>query len=169
MGLFWRRARRTRAEFPHVDPATSTDQGHRHELLVQLHAYVESFAAEQTAWYMANRVVRQIASLGIRFISLLFIFLGGICPLLPKDNPHLPAPDLQLGYFLIAIGGGLLLFDRLFGISAAWMRFIIAAFEIDSLLDAFRMRWVKIQLEAKDVESLDTFWALVDAADDAIG
>ena len=144
--------------------------GHRHELLVQLHAYVKSFAAEQTAWYMANRVVRQIASLGIRFISLLFIFSrGDLPPFSPKENPHLPAPDLQLGYFLIAIGGGLLLFDRLFGISAAWMRFIIAAFEINSLLDAFRMRWVKIQLEAKDVESLDTFWVLVDAADDAIG
>ena len=89
--------------------------------------------------------------------------------MLPKDIPYSPGPDLQpWGYLLIGIGGGLLLFDRLFGISAGWMRFIIAAFEIDALLDDFRMRWLKIPLEAKDNEAIDTFRAHIVAAEDAI-
>jgi hypothetical protein len=45
------------------------------------------------------------------------------------------------------------------------MRFIWAAFEIEALLDEFRIRWMKSQLEA---ESPETFHALISAAEDAI-
>ena len=107
------------------------------------------------------------------FFSLLFLFLGGLCPLLPKEIP----PSLissfvrnvePWGYTLIGLGGGLLLFDRLFGISSSWMRFIWAYFEIGELLDEFRVRWIKTQLEAADAQSHDTFQALVAVAEDAI-
>jgi hypothetical protein len=72
------------------------------------------------------------------------------------------------GYLLIGIGGGLMLFDRLFGISASWMRFISASLEIEALLDEFRMRWLRAQLEAEEPQSPDTFQALIAAAADAI-
>jgi hypothetical protein len=150
------------------DPATLADPANRQKLLVQLHAYVESLAAEQSAWYMRNRVVRQVASLWIRFFSLLFLFLGGLCPLLPKDTLIAGSPVLPWGYVLIGIGGGLLLFDRLFGISSSWMRFIWTAFEIEALLDEFRILWMKSQLEAEDAKSSETFQALVAAAEDTI-
>jgi hypothetical protein len=139
----------------------------RHKLLTQLHTYVESFAAEQADWYKSHCFIRQIASLWLRFFSLLFFFLGGLCPLLPKSIPHVGDPE-PWGYALIGIGGGLLLFDRLFGISSSWMRFIWAFLEIEEQLDKFRMRWTRIQLEANDPQSHDTFRALVSAAEDAV-
>jgi len=116
-----------------------------------------------------HAVQRQIASLWIRFLSLLFLFLGGLCPFLPKDIPHAPVQDLRpWGHLLIGIGGGLLLFARPFGVSSSWMRFIWASFEIKALLGGFRMRWVKTLLEAKDTQSFDTFRALIVIVGDAI-
>jgi hypothetical protein len=155
MGLFWNRDRPSQAVFPQIDPKKT-----RHELLEELHAYVKTFAIEQRDWYMRNRVSRGRISSGIRFFSLLFLFLGGLCPLVPRGIhiAYLPVSDfLSLGYFLLGIGGGLLLFDRLFDFSAAWMRYVLAAFEINSRLDEFRMSWVRIiLLGAKDGLSDDT-------------
>jgi hypothetical protein len=174
VGLFARRGQASRAAFPIVDPAMLADPATCQKLLAELHAYVESFATDQSSWYKRNRVVRQVASLWIRFFSLLFLFFGGLCPLLPKNIPGSPVQDFgPWGYVLIGIGGGLLLFDRLFGVSSSWMRFIWAAFEIEALLDEFRMRWIRIGttkpiLGATDAKSPDTFQALITAAEEAI-
>lgn len=171
--MFSRRQQPSRAEFPQVDLAAMAGPEDRRKALVELRAYVESLAAEQSAWYKNNRVTRQIVSLWIRFFSLFFLFVGGLCPLLPKDTPSSLIGSLirnvePWGYTLIGLGGGLLLFDRLFGISSSWMRFIWAYFEIGELVDEFRMRWIKTQLEAADAQSADTFQALVAIAEDAI-
>jgi hypothetical protein len=161
--------RPSRTVFPDVNPIVLANPADRRTLLTKLHTYVESFAAEQSGYYMRGRLAHAAVSLCIRFFSLLFLFLGGLCPLLPRDVPALPAIDFQpWGYLLIGIGGGLMLFDRLFGISASWMRFISASLEIEALLDEFRMRWLRAQLEAEEPQSPDTFQALIAAAADAI-
>jgi hypothetical protein len=42
---------------------------------------------------------------------------------------------------LLAAGGGLVLFDKLFGVSSAWMRFMSTAQELEAQLDVFRVEW----------------------------
>lgn len=173
--LFARRQKLFRADFPQVDLAVLTTPEDRQKVLVELRKYVESFAVEQSAWYKDNRVARGIASLWIRFTSLLLLLLGGICPLLPKDIPA-ASPLINSfvrsaepwGYALIGLGGGLLLFDRLFGISSSWMRFINAHLELEELLSEFKVSWLKTQLGAVDARSPETFQALFNIADDAI-
>jgi hypothetical protein len=92
-------------------------------------------------WYRRKKAPRQTISLWIRFFSLVLAFAGGLCPLLPSNSR---LPDLQpYGYLLLGAGGGLLLFDKLFGISSAWMRFVHAALEIEACMHAFRMEWIK--------------------------
>ena len=149
-----------------MDPIVLANPADRRTLLTKLHTYVESFAIG----LLHARPPCTCSGVSLYSIfSLLFLFLGGLCPLLPRDVPALPAIDFQpWGYLLIGIGGGLMLFDRLFGISVSWMRFISASLEIEALLDEFRMRWLRAQLEAEEPQSPDTFQALIAAAADAI-
>jgi len=166
---FFHRVQADRVGFPYTAPSELSDPRNRQKLLADLRAYVESVAAEQIVWYKKSRVSRQIASLWIRFCSLLFLFLGGLCPLLPRDLPRSPVQDFEpWGYLLIGIGGGLLLFDRLFGISSSWMRFIWASFEIEALLDDFRISWLKILLEDKESDSLEALQPFLATADNTI-
>jgi hypothetical protein len=77
-------------------------------------------------------------SVFLRCTALLLAIVGGLCPLLPEMSK---VDASRYGYILLAAGGGLLLFDKHFGLSSSWMRFMAAAQEIEALLDAFRVDW----------------------------
>jgi hypothetical protein len=97
---------------------------------------VENTAYKFAGWYRKHKAPRQIVSLWIRGMSLAFLLAGGLCPLIPLILFQM---DMHpWGYFFLAFGGGLLLFDRLFGISSAWMRDISTAQQIEARFDAFR-------------------------------
>jgi hypothetical protein len=121
-------------------------------VLDALHNYVENLAVHHWTWYMNHRRRRLVASFNIRMFSLIFLFAGGLCPLLSKSWPSSPIDFDSWGYVLIAVGGGLLLFDRLFGLSSSWMRDIAAALQIDALRGGFRMQWISIQSEPEPGE-----------------
>jgi hypothetical protein len=121
--------------------------------LQQVFAYVQGVGFRNSVWYRRKKRSRQILSLWLRFASLSLLLAGGLCPLVPLGllsfNPQ------GYGYLLLAAGGGLLLFDRLFGISSAWMRYMIATQEIELILERFRFDWLKAQVNQRDVQQTD--------------
>jgi hypothetical protein len=156
--------------FPKIPPLLPEDAEKREEILTGLRTYVEALATHYYTWYMEKRKPRQVISLWIRAISLCFIFLGGLWPLIPvdiPDNPHF----LSWGYVLIGIGGGLLLFDKYFGLSSAWMRYIVAAEDINTVIDGFRMRWLQGQMGVKEPgtdNAPDRFQVLITLVDQTV-
>jgi hypothetical protein len=145
------------AVFPRIDLQKPLEAVDRFRVLDEVYSYVEAFGSEQLRWYKEKKrlLLRQVASLWIRFVSLLFLLVGFLCPLLPSRfsdwiTDWFRTPPSQFGYFMIAFGGGLLLFDRLFGVSSSWMRFAWAHLEIEGLLDEFRIAWLKTRLLAAD-------------------
>jgi hypothetical protein len=116
------------------------------ESLLALYCYVESIGRDNANWYRRKKAPRQVFSLWIRLLSLIFALAGGLCPLLPSNSPF---PDAQrYGYLLLGVGGGLFLFDRLFGISSAWMRYMLAALEIEASMHSFNVQWIKARAAA---------------------
>jgi SMODS and SLOG-associating 2TM effector domain 2 len=115
----------------------------RHSLR-QIFTYVQVVGSRSSSWYRQKKRSRQIISVLVRLASLSLLLLGGLCPLIPLGlltfNPQ------AYGYLLLAAGGGLLLFDRLFGISSSWMRYMIATQQIELTLELFRISWLKIQV-----------------------
>ena len=54
----------------------------------------------------------------------------------------------QLGYLLIGIGAGCLGFDRFFGYSSGWMRYITTSMAIERSLEEFRFDWVALMTKS---------------------
>lgn len=94
-----------------------------------------AFARAHASWYRRKKRRVQNLSKVTRFTAISFLVLGGIMPLLDQAGISV-APNA--GYVLLAIGGACLLADRIFGISAGWARYMVAAIDIEALAEAFR-------------------------------
>jgi hypothetical protein len=111
---------------------------HKSAELCMMYDHAVAAAERNIDWYRSKKAPKQRLSLVVRCTALLLAIVGGLCPLFSEMSKI----DLsRYGYILLAAGGGLLLFDKLFGLSSSWMRFMGAAQEIEALLDAFRVDW----------------------------
>jgi hypothetical protein len=106
--------------------------------LCMLYDYAVAAAGRNINWYRTKKKPTQRLCLFVRCAALFLAIVGGLCPLLPELGK---IDASRYGYILLAAGGGLLLFDKLFGLSSSWMRFMAAAQEIEALVDAFRVDW----------------------------
>jgi hypothetical protein len=106
--------------------------------LCAVYKHAVAAAERNINWYLTKKKPKQQLSYFVRCTALLLAIVGGLCPLLPEVGK---IDASRYGYILLAAGGGLLLFDKLFGLSSSWMRFMAAAQEIEALLDAFRVDW----------------------------
>src|SRR6185369_1540504 len=91
--------------------------------------------------------------------SILLITAGGMVPLIKATwAPGTLASagfDLgQLGYLLIGLGGAAIAFDRFFGFSSGWIRYITTEMAIQRTLHEFRIEWARLTLTAATADQL---------------
>lgn len=111
-----------------------------------LREYVEAEATRQMQWYYVKRIWKARMSAAMRVVSIVCFTLGGLVPIFKAAlRPGTAAPGSfdfgQLGYLLIGIGAGCIGFDRFFGYSSGWMRYITTAFAIEKSLEEFKFDW----------------------------
>jgi len=110
---------------------------------------LEKRAVEATDWYLHNKGGPRRLSRLLRFLAILFGVLGGLAPLV--GGIQLSAADgsagvslssaNQWGYLLIALAAASLLFDRYFGFSSSWMRYMTAQMALQRALEKFQLAW----------------------------
>ncbi|WP_156359736.1 SLATT domain-containing protein [Sphingomonas sp. Leaf28] len=111
-----------------------------------------SFALRGSDWYRRKKRRLQWASKILRIGSISLITSGGVAPLLAKAELGI---DPYIGYILLALGGSLLLGDRVFGVSAGWARFMKTAMSIEALAESFRVRIIGMNYENGSVPMPD--------------
>ena len=121
--------------------------------LETLYGYVEAEAVRQINWYYRKKKLKAFMSRNLRLAAILLTGAGGLIPIIgaffntdQKPGP-LPIPLGQLGYVLLALAGGLVLFDRYFGFSTGWMRYITAALKLERSLGEFRLEWARLNAQ----------------------
>ncbi|WP_187829412.1 SLATT domain-containing protein [Labrys sp. KNU-23] len=104
-----------------------------------------AFARTHSEWYRRKKKTVQIFSKALRLAAIGLLAVGGVVPLMAQvDIPIAP----NAGYILLAIGGSCLLADRIFGVSAAWARYMVAAIDIETLSETFRASVVATESSA---------------------
>lgn len=120
-------------------------------------------------WYNLSKLTRGLAFLAVAAAVILPI------PIFPTQ-PGTPT-GLQLGYLSVVLGGLLLLLDRTFNISSAWVRLTLAEMQLKQIRYRLDLDWAKRRPlltrtngEAEGPGLIDLLRAAADAAHDiAVG
>src|SRR5262245_3067405 len=127
------------APFPPLDWSA----GHVGPSLSALRVYVEAEASKASAWYLAKRGKKRVVGRVLRGLGILFTGAAGLLPILSQlwvrnDKPVVPPAWSTL---LLGVAALCVLFDRFFGATNAWMRYLKASQEIGTLHREFQFDW----------------------------
>jgi hypothetical protein len=110
--------------------------------LKEIYTRATDLADESINWYIHAKKAKKR---GARTIRILSIFLGACAAILPTIGELFPNKDgtvyIRPGWttVLLGIAGALLLLDRFFGYSSAWMRYIVAELQIRQINEEFQL------------------------------
>jgi hypothetical protein len=104
--------------------------------------WVEGQAHRAVAWYLRQKVPKARASRALRFAAIVFVTIGAAVPFVA----HLvDGIAIEWGYLAFALAGASMGFDRYFGVSSAWMRYLLAELEIQGILQRMRLDRAALQ------------------------
>src|SRR5260221_8691639 len=108
--------------------------------MAQCFHYAEHLVDEKIGWYRSKKRSKQLYSKLLRAFAILFGVAGGICPVIGTVGR---ADFAKTGYIFLGVAGGFVLFDKLFGISSGWMRFMMAASQLEYARDLLLIDWAE--------------------------
>lgn len=110
--------------------------GESERSLDALAAWVEERGRAGIEWYLHNKRPKAAWSRGLRVVAIAFATLGAALPFISALTDEVP---LEWGYLAFACAGAALAFDRFFGSSSAWMRYLMAELSIQRILQKLRL------------------------------
>lgn len=138
------------------DPAVSINR---------LYDWTTRETEDMISWYSQRRLPRKFGSQLIRVLVIAFSGAGALCPFLDATKVF-PKLDLgEWGYVFFGLAAAIFLFDKFFGLSSGWMRFMVTTLQLERALKEFQFDWVELNIRKasphKFVERLKTFALLV--------
>ncbi len=116
-----------------------------------------STAEERTEWYRKRSRNFRGWSKYLRIFTLILAALGILAPLYEsilnaggREMPAFLPPGInlvELGYLSLAFGGVLYLFDKAFGLSRGWIRFMTTLIRLQNRIRIFQMEWIGVLAE----------------------
>jgi hypothetical protein len=123
--------------------------------LDDLRQFAEDDVEAAIHWYYAKKPWKAWASQLLKFLTLVATGLGGLLPIVSAtglfsrgatDAQGQLVRNLQVnqfGYLCFGLAAVFLAFDKYFGYSTGWMRYITTAMSLETLLRNFRLDWAK--------------------------
>lgn len=111
-----------------------------HEKLAELYKEALRLADGTIGWYHFCRSKKGHWSKTIRVIAIILFVASTLMPYIAAMNTS-NTVMLYIGYILAGLGGGLLLFDRYYGFSNSWIRFVLTGIDLENLRNAFVKNW----------------------------
>lgn len=109
--------------------------------LTELYEWAERFASDTIGWYLDEKAEKSRWSRRLRALAAVFATLGGIVPLTALTVGH-PALG-NWGFVLLGLAAGCVAYDRYFGYSSAWLRYVSAAMSLRAQLTDFQLSWTR--------------------------
>jgi hypothetical protein len=119
-----------------------------------LRQYVEEDVEAAIKWYYAKKPWKAWASQLLKLLTLLATGFGGLLPIVSATGVFsngLKGAEQQIrnlqinqiGYLCFGLAAAFLAFDKYFGYSTGWMRYITTAMSLETALRNFRLDWAK--------------------------
>ena len=130
---------------PNEFPKVVWEPGKLAEPLEQLFVCVVKEANDAIRWYELRRKPKQYGGQILRVSALIFAALAGLVPIVGEIFQDNGRPSIAPGWATVslAIAGLLVLLDRFWGFTSAWVRFLLAQQELGKELRNFQFDWAK--------------------------
>jgi hypothetical protein len=133
-------------------PAITWDK--RLASISELRNWAEQVANDSISWYLREKRCKARWSRSLRTLGVILLSLGGAVPLAALTSGK--AALGNWGLVLIGLATGCLAYDRFFGHSSAWLRYMSTATELRSQLLDSQVEWAKWMIGlASDDPSLE--------------
>jgi hypothetical protein len=143
-------------------PLPDLEEGDPLESVCALFRRAEENALAAIDWYLWKKSIKSRCSRGLRSLAIILAVCGGIVPIVASARPSLIAAEW--GYVLLAASAGCLLYDRYFGFTSSWMRYMRAQARLSSVLMLSQANWAGALLTARiDPTSIPTLLPIVEA------
>jgi hypothetical protein len=113
--------------------------------LAQAYQWAVQNAQSQIDWYANRRQPKKHGSQWLRTLAIILAGIGALCPLLDAaipDNAGVLLSQLaQWGYVSIALAAALVGYDKFFGLSSGWMRYMVTELSLQRTLREFQYDW----------------------------
>lgn len=114
-----------------------------------LYQYAEASANVAINWYGRKKKSKAKMSWILRAVAIFLTTLGGLTPIISAlggSTVKLMDGQVnvyvgQLGYLFLGLAAGCIAFDRFFGFSSGWMRYISTKMILEKELSEFRFDW----------------------------
>ncbi len=99
-----------------------------------------NLAVDKIIWYWKGKIIKKRLAFWLKFLSLILIAVATILPIIEGFNIQcLPERVCyQISSLLFITAGSVNLFDRFFGLSSAWIRFIATATAMEKVLHDYK-------------------------------
>lgn len=115
------------------------DWGEPAERLEELYRWSEERAVEAIEWYRQDRLWQRRWARVLRFGTSVFLLAGLTAPLLTLTG--LTARATDWGYVALLLAAACTGADRMFGLTAGWMRDVSTSQALQRRLEAFQFDW----------------------------
>ena len=131
--------------------------------------YATQQADGASQWYLSKKGPAKWGGWFLRGAAIMATAVAGVIPILGSMYPAGEGLHVHPGWASIAVAAAVLLvaWDKLLGFTSAWVRFILAAQEIKTGLEAFRFDWqlakLRWSLKKEKVEDVPALLELAKA------
>ncbi|MFI7452297.1 SLATT domain-containing protein [Nonomuraea sp. NPDC049714] len=115
------------------------------ELATALFRHAERNALTTINWYLWKKTIKSRWSRILRASAIVLAVAGGVTPLLHAASPGLIASGW--GYVALALSAGCVLFDRYFGYTSSWMRYMRAQARLHRVLVTAQAQWTAAMIQ----------------------
>lgn len=121
-----------------------------------LYQYAEANANDSIQWYGRKKHDKAKMSSFLRASAIILTSLGGLAPIVGAigitsiNFGKLPVNIGQLGYLFLGLAAACIGFDKYFGFSSGWMRYISTKMTLERALSEFRLDWAMMIAKLTD-------------------
>jgi hypothetical protein len=128
---------------PNEFPKIAWQSGKLAEPLGQLFDCVVKEANDSITWYKIRRKPKQLGGQILRVGAIIFAAIAGLVPVVGEIFQDNGRPSIAPGWATVAlaIAGLVVLLDRFWGFTSAWVRFMLSQQELGEALRKFQFDW----------------------------
>jgi hypothetical protein len=139
----------TRVDVSGVSNSGNGDVAIDHDTLQSLYSDVVKKAESTVRWYQISRRRKKLPANFIRILSFVSFGLAGLLAAIQTmGQPQISAAFVfqglnagQIGFLTAGFGAGTLTFDKFFGLSSGWVRYMMTELGTQQIIDDFKLDW----------------------------